>query len=373
MREAVQVSLPVLTEFRQSTLRGLEVCARRTRFSLEAGDLTTGWTEDSADLGTVFHAFVDEYLETLKRPEVRPAKQMPTEEAVNVAREVYDASPIVLDADAYGALIGMAVRFCEFEWDVNRILFKEDPLRVDLVCPDGEVRTVKGQPDLIMADPPHGVIIYDWKTGLGQPKKPQQAPEEGAPVEGKQYLSDAGKYQRQVYGLLALHAIPSAHYAVLWEVPMRFPKYGPRYARLGRSELEHVEPRLGAHMMKLDRGLREGPGSDVWRPRNGAHCFTCEVQASCPVPSRQRGDGAIRDQVDADIVARRFVRGKAMYAQAARQLKARQEAGFPAGRVNERDEARWGPEPDAWQKKGGGRGFDIWPAVESISSEEQAA
>jgi hypothetical protein len=26
----------------------------------------------------------------------------------------------------------MVVRFCEFEWDVNRILALEDPLRVDL-------------------------------------------------------------------------------------------------------------------------------------------------------------------------------------------------------------------------------------------------
>lgn len=367
------MTLPMLTEYRQSTLRGLELCGRRTRFSLEAGDLATGWTEDSADLGTVFHSFVDEYLNTLKRPDVRPAKRMPTEEAVNVAREVYDASPITLDADAYGALIGMAVRFCEFEWDVDRILFQEDPLRSELVCPDGEVRTVKGQPDLVMADPPHGVIIYDWKTGLGQPKSPRKKEPEGEAVEGTRYLSEAGKYQRQVYGLLVLHAIPAARYAVMWEVPMRFPTYGPRHARLDRSALEHVEARLGSHMMKLARGIEEGPQSDVWRPRNGAQCFHCEVQASCPVPPRQRGVGAIRDQVDADIVARRFVRGKAMYTQAAEQLKARQAAGLPAGRVNESEEARWGPEPDAWQTKGGGRGFDIWPAVDHVENESEAA
>lgn len=368
------MTLPQLTEYRQSTLRAMEVCPRRTRFALELDeDLTTGWTEGSADLGTVFHAFVKAYMEQLATPEFRPAKQMPTEEAVNVARTTYAELPIVLDSDGYEALMGMVVRFCEFEWDVNRILALEDPLHVDLLCSDGEVRTVKGQPDLIMADPPHGVIIYDWKTGLGQPKAPKVAPEEGAPVEGKQYLSDAGKYQRRVYGLLALHTWPSARYAVLWEVPMRFAKYGPRHARLSREQLEHVESPLADHMMKLDQALRDGPQSPLWKPKNGAHCFKCEVARSCPVPPGQRGTGALESQAAAHVEARRWVRGKAMYEQAAERLKAWQEAGHPPGQPNERDAVRWGPEPDAYTTKGGGRGFKLWPAIETTSTDSEAA
>lgn len=367
--------LPRLTEYRQSTLRSMEVCPRRTRFALEAGDLTTGWTESSADLGTVFHVFAFEYFQTLRSPACRGQLNMPTEEAVAIAREVYAKLPIFLPAEEYDALIGMAVRFCEFEWDVRRILFLEEPLRVDLVCPDGEVRTVKGQPDLIYSDPPYGVIIYDWKTGMGQPKSPRQKEEDGATVEGKQYLSDTGKYQRQVYGLLALHALPGARYAVLKEIPMRFPSYGPRLARLGREALEHVEPRLAAHMMKLDLAIEEGPQSATWAPKNGSHCMRCEVQASCPVPPRQRGAGVVAEQVDADIVARRYVRGKAMYEQAAEQLKARAELDGMAGRVNAGQEVRWGPEPDAWRQKGGGRKFGVHPAVEEVKveNEEKAA
>jgi hypothetical protein len=53
-------------------------------------------------------------------------------------------------------------------------------------------------------------------------------------------------------------------------------------------------------------------------------------------------------------------------------LKAWQEAGNPPGRVNERDEVRWGPAPDAWMFKGGGRRFDIWPAISSVPGEVAA-
>lgn len=370
------MTLPVLTEFRQSTLRALEVCPRRTRVALETGDVITGWTGGSTTLGTIFHMFVFAYMETLKKPDVRPAKNMATEDAVNVAREVYAGCPWVLDAEEYESYIGMVVRFCEFEWDVGRILYQEEPMRVDLPCPDGEVRTLKGAPDLIMADPPYGVIIYDWKTGKGQPKSPKKVEEDGAPVEGKHYLSDVGKYQRRVYGTLALHKIPTARYAILWEVPMRFAKHGPRYARLDRSELEHVEPWIADHMMKLDRGLREGPGSDVWEAKPGSQCFPhCEAARGCPVPPGLRGVGAIDSQTAANVEARRFVRGKAMYQQAAERLKAWQEAGYPPGRPNDREEVRWGPEPDAWREKGNGRKWGVHPRVDLIetTTESEAA
>lgn len=367
------MTLPTLTEFRQSTLRAMEVCPRRTRFALEAGELTTGWTGHSTRLGQLFHAFVDEYLNTLKSPAVFPARRMPEEEAVNIVREVYDASPAILNTDDYGALIGMAVRFCSFEWDIGKILFQEDPLRVELLCRDGEFRTVKGQPDLVVADPPSGVIIYDWKTGLGQPRSPQKKEPEGEPVEGRQYLSDAGRFQRMVYGMLVLHAIPAAQYAVLWEVPMRFPKYGPRYARLSRGQLEHVESRIAANMVKLDRGIREGEASDVWAPIPGSACHHCEVARSCPVPPGLRGVGAIESQVDADIESRRWVRGKAMYEQAAERLKARSAAGLPPGRPNGREEVRWGPAPDAWKTKGGGRGFSLWPLTDLEEGSDEHA
>jgi hypothetical protein len=153
---------------------------------------------------------------------------------------------------------------------------------------------------------------------------------------------------------------------------MRFASHGPRYARLSREGLEQIEHKLAADMMKLDQALREGPQSGLWEPRPGAQCLHCEVASSCPVPSRQRGEGAIESQVDADIEARRWARGKAMYTQAAERLKARSDAGLPPGQVTGGKELRWGPEPDAWRQKGGGRKFDLFPAVETTTEDAAA-
>lgn len=361
------MTLERLAEYRQSTLRALEVCPRRTRFALETGELKTGWTGHSTNLGTIFHEFAAEYLRTLQRPECRGEQQMATEDAVAVMREVYAASPYVLDADDYSALVGMVLRFCDFKWRTERILFLEDALHVDVLCADGEIRTLKGQPDVVLADPPYGVVIEDYKTGQGRPKAPRTVPEDAPVIEGKQYLSDVGKYQREVYGYLVLKHVPTARYAILRERPMRYPGEPPREARLTREQLEHVEPRIAAQMMKLDRGVTEGSGSAVWEPIPGAQCLHCEVARSCPVPPGLRGVGAIESQTDADVEARRFVRGKAMYEQAAERLKAWQEAGSLPGSVNGRDVVRWGPEPDAWQKKGGGRKFQLWPRVDGES------
>jgi hypothetical protein len=364
------VSLPMLTEFRQSTLRAHATCPRRTRAELEAGDITTGWSEASADLGTVVHAILAEIMATLAR---LGEKQMPTEEATVIAWEVYNALPVTLPAKELADMEWMVQSFCKYQWRPERTLAIEEPIRVELVCDDGEVRTVKGQPDLVIADPPRGLVCVDHKTGMARPKAPRQVPEDATAVEGKQYLSDVGLFQRQVYGLLLLHRYPSAGYVTLRELALRYPDEPPREASLFREELEHVEKAVRSRMMKLDRALREGPDSELWSPRAGKHCRRCPVGRSCPVPPEMRGDGVIGSQEDADAAAHQFSVAGAQADQAREQSKVWVEAGHAPGRANEREELRWGPEPDAWKRKGGGRKFGLWPVVESISSDERAA
>src|SRR3982751_5478078 len=49
--------LEPLPAYRQSLTTAFAVCPRRTRFALQGrGNYATGYTESSADLGTVFHA-----------------------------------------------------------------------------------------------------------------------------------------------------------------------------------------------------------------------------------------------------------------------------------------------------------------------------
>jgi hypothetical protein len=76
------------------------------------------------------------------------------------------------------------------------------------VCSDGVTRVLKGQPDILLADPPDGLVVVDLKSGRGRPKGPRVEPEAGEVVEGRQYLSDL--FQGDTYSLLALRRYPAA-------------------------------------------------------------------------------------------------------------------------------------------------------------------
>jgi hypothetical protein len=361
-----RAKLPILEEYRQSVLRNHATCPRRTRFELQAGDVTTGWSEASADLGSATHEVLAEIMRTLRR---QGEPKIPTEEATVICWEVYDRLDLTLPPDELETLEWMVQSFCQYQWRPERFFSVEEPFRAELICPDGEFRTLKGQPDLVISDPPRGLICVDWKTSRARPRAPRETPQEGAVVVGKDYLSDVGLFQRQVYGLLLLSNFPAAQYVTLRELALRFPAEGPREARLERHELEHVSKAVASRMMKLDRALREGPKSELWAPRPGRHCNKCPVARSCRIPRPMRGDGAINSQVQADEAARQFAVAKAQASQVTDQLKAWQESGNPPGRANSREEVRWGPEPLAWKAKGGGRRFGIFP----LEEREQAA
>lgn len=364
-------TIPRPDVFRQSLLAGVETCARRTRFALQAGeDQSLGWVGSTGDLGKVMHAVLAEMLRTMWR---HGHTQMPTEEAMVICREVYAAGDIFLPTEDRHTLAGLVLGFCRREFNPVRIVALERPITLDLVCPDGEIRTLKGQPDLITSDPPYGLEITDWKSGMGKPKRPRVAPEDpNAPIVGKQYLSDRGHFQLDTYGLLALKGVledgsrllPTATGATLREIPLRWPGEPDRIAEITMNDLEQVEHDLAMHMMMVDRAISEGPKSPLWKPRPGSHCAKqCPVARSCPIPREARGDGAISTQHQADVAAAQFAVAGAQEGQCRSQLKAWQEQDNPPGRVNEREEVRWGPEPDAWQAKGGGRSFKIWPAA----------
>jgi len=350
------LELPRLDEFRQSTLRAIEMCPRRAMHSLAAGDIATGWTEGAADLGTVFHAIAAEMMATLRR---QGESQMATEEAMVIAREVYAASPITLSAEDHDALNWMVLGFCRYKWRPERTLAIEEPLRVEVVCPDGVVRVAKGQPDLVIADPPKGLVVVDYKTTRAKPRAPREAPAEGEPIRGKEYLTDVGTFQRQFYGFLLLRSYPSVEYVTLRELLVRYPDEPPREAALQRSDLEHVEPRIGAAMMKLDNALSD-PESDFWRPKPGRHCAKCEVARSCPVPKEQRGDGALTTPDDMDAAAAKFVVVDAQRQQLRDQLKAAHEQTGHYAEVGDGSVIGWNP------PLGKGRKFGVHTQIAEV-------
>ena len=302
------MSTVAVESYRQSTLAGFEICPRRTYAALQTPeDLSVGFVEAMGDLGTVFHAVAAEMLRTFQK---YGHSQMATQEAVEVMREVYAASPITLPSDERDVLRELVLGFCNYRFPPERILAIERPLSAEIRCLDGVVRRLTGIPDLLMFDGDAGIIINDWKTGKGRPQTPRgwKASEDGEnqPIVGKQYLSQRGHFQGDTYSLLGLLEWSNAEYAIFRELHLRSGEI--REATIGRAELEHIEPEIAMHMQKLSRAIGEGEDSELWKPRPGRQCAKqCPVVMSCPIPAEQRGLGQIDSPEAADALAARFV------------------------------------------------------------------
>jgi hypothetical protein len=362
------VSIQPLKLYRQSTLRGFTICPRRTMHALIAGpDSTRGWVGRTGDLGRAFHEFQFRYLTTLKGSD---DQQLSTQEAIEIMYEILAEAPFTLPFEQMDDLRWLVLGYCDIKWDPRMLKGAEleKEIHADVACPDGEVRVFKGTPDVLMFDPPDGLLIIDAKSSKGKPAGPKVAPEPGEVVEARKYLSDL--FQGDGYSYLGMRKYPSVQRVTFREYHLRSGQI--RQGTLTREDLEHVERKLRVVMMNLDRALGEGEGSPLWEPKPGKHCAKqCPVARSCPIPEEQRGEGGIGSQETADSVARLYAVAKAQYTQSAAQLKAWQEAGNAAGRVSESEEVRWGPEPDAWSRKGNGRGFGLHAAVGLVDGENE--
>jgi hypothetical protein len=340
---------------RQSTLRGLSICGRRTFFDLQAGfDATRGFTESLADLGTVQHVVCARILLTLYE---QSETEMPTQEAVEIANETYGALPIVLPAKDYDDLIGMTLRFVERPKRVDRLVpilgddgeirpAIEQRIDVSITCPDGKTRILSGQPDAVFsADDARTAIIADWKSSRAKPPTPRQQ-QDGVPEDtavGFDYLSKQGHFQGPTYSVLLFAKLPAVRRVIFREHYLRYGLFREFIMERGDSKHERFSTMLGLHLMKLERALQEGEDSATWKPRPGGHCARqCPVARSCPVPEEQRGVGAIEDDESADREAARFVMVDGLRDQLRLALKERYEATGRPHLVGDGTALSWG-------------------------------
>lgn len=350
--------------YRQSTVRSYATgCPRAT---VLASQQTTGSVGSSADLGSAFAAVAAEVRRTLYRHQ---EPQMSTEEAVNVMREVLATGPWILSPADYNGdgtsagLVQMVCNLADEKWQPGRFMVIEGQTRpfdgvgrmsVEIPCPDGEIRTFTGAPDLIVSDPPHAIRIIDDKTGQARPTDPREMPPDGEPIRGVQYLTAPRSSFFQLVGYFAIAAAqwPSVQHATLAEKNWRW-NSRPREATISRADLEHLLPYLGDVMMKLDRGLREGDGSDYAKPRPCSACNTrCPVNLTCPVPAEQRGVGVLSTPEQADTAAARWVAVKAVDKRLREAIKSHvEESGRPA-EVGDGSVIGWKP-------KANGKGRDF--------------
>lgn len=337
--------------YRQSTVRDYVTgCPRSVVLS---SHLTTGTIGSSADLGSALHATGAEMRRTLRR---HGEVQMSTEEAVCIMREVVGSGSWILPPDDYMRLVEMTCNMAAETWNPSRFMAIEQRLWMDVVCPDGQTRRFTGTPDLVIADPPDGIILLDDKSGLAKPQTPREAIPPGEAIRGAQYLSAGGFFQLVAYFALCAAEWPRVQRATLREKNWRWPLDPPREATIDRADLEHILPYLGMAMQQLDQGLREGEGSEFAQPRPGPQCATrCPVKRSCPVPVEQRGLGALDSHEAADVEAKRWHVIRALGEEMRKALKTYHEESAYAPRVSDELVVMWKA-----KASGHGRDFGVF-------------
>jgi len=184
----------------------------------------------------------------------------------------------------------LVTRWCEGgEFAAARILAIEEPLYMKLKVPDGRggtyERTIKGTPDVLVADPPNGIIIPDWKSGWASPSREVEKAgggyEDNGAIEKDQRLSDQGYAQQIIYGALVLANLPAVDRVTLREAYIMFGEY--REATVHRWELERILDILGAIVAQIDLAIAGGSKSDRWIPTAGVHCGICPSPRQCPI------------------------------------------------------------------------------------------
>lgn len=283
---------------RQSLLATADNCMLSALFSILHEQ---GWSNENQARGIIFHRFAAEVLRTLKREGER---QMPTEEGMVILRDALaqrDVPPedvVRVPVREQRNLRIDALKFLtDWEWETRAIVDIERRLfaTVEYEAADGErvARELTGQLDLLMADPPDGAIICDWKTGW---YLPPETPEDRPDLE-VEHLSYRGYFQQRFYGWLVMRNFPAIQKVTMREV---YPRFGQaRKATLYRHDLEHVEHELADIAMQLDRALAGGLDPKVnrlWKPSPGKHCAYCAKPGACPIEREARGRGAVVDE-----------------------------------------------------------------------------
>jgi hypothetical protein len=338
-RDEVLAAFPTL---RQSLLASFDDCRLKTRWDIEGVEFDS----PAQARGHLFHRFAAEVMRTLWRT---GNTSMPTEEAMAVLyeviaqRDVPDRDVVWLPAKERRILRRCVIALVHDygtdrprEFEMTRLIAVEgtsveggDPLRIPLEYPASEVcpacggsgtvfldqetlsglaecetcdetgwmqtggmieRIATGRPDAVLAVPPDGLEILDWKTDRQPPPKGEENDEHRDDAE---HVSYGGYFQQRTYGVGALRRWPHVKWVRLREFYVLAGE--ARWATIHREHMEHIERELAAEVELLDRALMGGHRSEIWSPSPGHHCRYCPRSGQCPIPREERGEGAIGD------------------------------------------------------------------------------
>ena len=273
---------------RQSKIQRFDACSLSLKLEEET---PVRQPSNLAARGTLFHRWVAWALEHMK---AHGERYMPVELGMSklldicAQLDIPSEDVVHLPMRDYAWLRIAVTRFCENgPFNSQRIMAIEERLEGTILVPDGQggfyERRLSGHPDVLVADPPEGVICVDWKTGWAPPSKVNEDsaidPDSGEQREGK--ITDAGYVQQVVYGLLILQNYPVVQRVTLREFYLLFGEY--REATIYRRQLERISDIVSAVIAQMDRAYDEGPDSDRWLATAGMHCSICPAPHKCPI------------------------------------------------------------------------------------------
>jgi PD-(D/E)XK nuclease superfamily len=285
---------------RQSLIASFDQCPLQTRFRMESEmRQLPGAIGLLAARGVLFHRFAAAALIYMRRNrewEIPAAKALEILARVVAQREAPDdmaPSGWVPCPDEDVMLLSMrelrwlqvlVVKWSYHKLSIERLVAVERRLsaEIEVVGPGGAkyLRTVTGQPDVLLAGPEaQEATLIDWKTGFAPPAQKREPREGEAPREDR--LSDMGYVQQVVYGWLVLKNYPAIEAVTEREY---YVMHGEaREATVERWEMERIEDVLAGVVAQMDAAIEAGARSARWFPVGGTHCGMCPRPRDCPI------------------------------------------------------------------------------------------
>jgi hypothetical protein len=304
-----QLVLTAPDPIRQSSIARFDNCALSLLLDVQAPG---SHTSDLAALGTLWHRWVARVIAKMRASgEVQFPVDMGLDELLHVVaqRDVEDEAVVHLPMREVRWLRIAVVKWCHGgPFNAQRVIAIEEPLEGVIACPDGNggtyERRIIGHPDVLVADPPDGIIVVDWKTGWAPPAKLGHEDREAreSEQESDEKLTDQGYAQQVIYGVLILQNYPTVNRVTLREAYLRHGEY--REATIDRYNLERVQDVLGAVISQIDAAFAAGPNSARWVPSAGTHCAICPNPRLCPLKD---WEGIPTSLDEAQLLAREWI------------------------------------------------------------------
>jgi hypothetical protein len=293
---------------RQSSIARFDNCALSLLLDVQQPDARKRQPGDMAARGTLFHRWVSRVIRQMR---AEGWTSYPVEMGLELLlqvlaqRDVPDEDVVHLPMKDLRWLRVLVTRWCEGgEFNAQRVIAVEERWYMDVPVPDGHggmyKRRVSGQPDVVVADPPDGIIIVDWKAGWAPPAK--LTAETRDDPEKDERLSDQGYAQQVIYGAMGLVELPSVQRVTLREAYLMHGEY--REATIYRFQLERVLDILGATISQIDGAFAAGPNSKRWLPTAGVHCGICPSPRRCPLKD---WEGIPTNEDEAKLLAREWI------------------------------------------------------------------